>query len=155
MNYIKVSIKEELPKSGLFVTAIDIEGNQRVYCHNNDDTWTMRDADGINSPNNNLQITDWLKPSFSEDEIRWLKKNYWIGFGVSKTEYTRKSSHDDGSDSYLLRLEDDGGLYYWSMIPVNIDCDTAKSDTEIIIRKYKTFDDFKNNNPYLENIKVR
>ena len=57
----EISIEEELPPIGKFVTTIDEAGQQRVHRMNEDGTWFMRDANGTNSPNNNLLITHWLK----------------------------------------------------------------------------------------------
>ena len=150
MNYRKVSIKEELPMVGKFVTTIDEAGEHRVYRLNNDATWFMRDSDGINSPNNNLPITHWLKPEFSQDEIKYLESKYWFAESIDKTSFTRKSIHDNHSDAYSLRISENGDIVYWSMTPVNVDCDSGKSDTETITRKYKTFEDFKSNKHYDE-----
>jgi hypothetical protein len=65
MYFEKVSIENELPQIGKFVTTIDEANEQRVYRLVQVEpiglSWNMRDADGINSPNNNLKITHWLK----------------------------------------------------------------------------------------------
>lgn len=64
MFYQKVSIKEELPPLGKFVTTIDSENEHRVFRLVDTSEglmWNMRDADGSNSPNNNNTITHWLK----------------------------------------------------------------------------------------------
>jgi len=52
-------------------------------------------------------------------------------------------------------MDDSGEIVYWSMQPVNVDCDSGKHDTQFITRKYKTFDDFRSRNFYYENIKER
>lgn len=65
MYFEKVSIEKELPQIGKFVTTIDEANQQRVYRLVKVEpiglSWNMRDTDGINSPNNNLKITHWLK----------------------------------------------------------------------------------------------
>jgi hypothetical protein len=63
----KVSILQELPPVGQFVTTIDKDGQHRVYRMNGDKTWCMRDLDGRESPNNNLPITHWLKEGIDRD----------------------------------------------------------------------------------------
>ena len=59
-TYIAIPVKERMPPEGKWVTTIDIDDNERVYRFING-TWNMRDADGENSPNNNLEITLWLE----------------------------------------------------------------------------------------------
>lgn len=65
MYFRKISIKEELPPIGKFVTTIDKDSEHRVYRLEKIEPvglfWNMRDADGINSPSNNTEITHWLK----------------------------------------------------------------------------------------------
>lgn len=56
----KISITDRLPEYGKFVTTIDTAGEHRVYRFA-ETGWNMRDADGTNSPNNNLAITHWLE----------------------------------------------------------------------------------------------
>lgn len=65
--YQAISIKRELPPVGKFVTTIDTAGEQRVYRINEDKTWSMRDLDGSDSPNNNLPVIYWLKESIDLD----------------------------------------------------------------------------------------
>lgn len=66
MYFKKVSVKEKMPPLDKFVTTIDEAGEHRVYRRvsiegvPDGENWNMRDADGINSPNNNLPITHWL-----------------------------------------------------------------------------------------------
>jgi hypothetical protein len=65
MYFKKVSVTERLPELNKFVTTIDEAGEHRVYRLVNvepvGNSWNMRDADGINSSNNNLPITHWLE----------------------------------------------------------------------------------------------
>jgi hypothetical protein len=58
--YRKVLISERLPEIGKFVTTIDEAGEHRVY-RLTEHGWNMRDADGDNSPNNNLPMIYWLE----------------------------------------------------------------------------------------------
>lgn len=58
--YIAHPIKDKLPSEGVWVTTIDIADNERVYKYEKG-AWIMRDANGINSPNNNVEITLWLE----------------------------------------------------------------------------------------------
>lgn len=60
MYFKKVPLTERLPEQGKFVTTIDTANEHRVY-RLTEYGWNMRDADGINSPNNNLEITHWLE----------------------------------------------------------------------------------------------
>lgn len=60
MYYKKISVEERFPEIGKFVTTIDTDNQHRVY-RLTEYGWNMRDADGINSPNNNLCITHWLE----------------------------------------------------------------------------------------------
>ena len=137
MIFIKTELSKELPQSGVYVTTIDESGQHRVYKHNNDNTWTMRDADGSESPNNNLIITHWLKPAFSDDELEYLKSIGWFSYSLDKTELTRESNQFTG---YSLTIQADGTIKYWSMEPFNIDCDTGKSDTKTNSIVYNSFE---------------
>lgn len=65
--YKTISIKKQYPKIGEFVTTIDKNGEHRVCKMNKDNSFTMRDADGVNSPNNNIEITHWLKKCDKDD----------------------------------------------------------------------------------------
>jgi hypothetical protein len=56
----KVKVSERLPEMGKFVTTIDLANEHRVY-RLTENGWNMRDADGDNSPNNNLPIIFWLE----------------------------------------------------------------------------------------------
>jgi len=67
--YKKVSLKEELPPVGEYVTVIDEKDNYRAYAMNKDGSWTLRDSDGINSPNNNLKLTHWIKKCDRDDYL--------------------------------------------------------------------------------------
>ena len=60
MYFKAVSVEERLPEVGKWVTTIDTAGEHRVY-RLMEHGWDMRDADAINSPNNNLHITHWLE----------------------------------------------------------------------------------------------
>ena len=60
MIFKAISIKDELPPLNKFVTTIDEAGEHRVY-RLTEHGWNMRDAAGINSPNDNLPILYWLK----------------------------------------------------------------------------------------------
>ncbi len=77
MYYKKVSIEEKFPPLMKFVTTIDENGEHRVY-RLTKHGWNMRDGDGINSPNNNLQITHWLEEvdlielEKIEKELTWI-----------------------------------------------------------------------------------
>nr|ARK13034.1 hypothetical protein A6C57_23345 [Fibrella sp. ES10-3-2-2] len=57
----KVDVAQRMPPMGAWVTTIDTANEHRVY-RLTEHGWNMRDADGINSPNNNLPITHWLEP---------------------------------------------------------------------------------------------
>lgn len=59
--YKTILVEKEYPPVGEFVTTIDEDGKHRVYKINKDRTWTLRDSDGVDSPPNNLKITQWLK----------------------------------------------------------------------------------------------
>ncbi len=93
--------------------------------------------------------TDRKNRKFTEEEVKYLKSRGWFTYGDDDI-FTRKSSHDDGSDSYSLKIDEEGDVVYWSMVPVNVDCDTGKSDTEYTTSKYKTFEDFKAYKHYYE-----
>ena len=58
--YRKVDVAERLPELMKFITTIDTDNEHRVYRFT-DYGWNMRDANGDNSPNNNLPITHWLE----------------------------------------------------------------------------------------------
>lgn len=60
MTYNKIAVKDRLPELGKWVTTIDEANEHRVY-RLMEHGWNMRDADGINSPNNNLPILYWLE----------------------------------------------------------------------------------------------
>jgi len=90
---------------------------------------------------------------FAKEEINYLKNNHWVYY--SNNYFTRKSSHDDGSDHYSLKKDEVGNIIYWAMYPTNVDCDSGKCDMETVTRKYKTFMDFKNNNHYCEDISIK
>lgn len=55
-----VKISQRLPELGVWVTIIDSAGEHRVY-RRTEYGWNMRDADGDNSPNNNLDLVYWLE----------------------------------------------------------------------------------------------
>ena len=65
MYFKKVSVTEKLPQLNKFVTTIDEAGEHRVYRRVQNNAvnyyWNVRDADGKNSPDNNLPITHWLE----------------------------------------------------------------------------------------------
>lgn len=60
MYFRTISVIERLPENGKWVTTIDEAGEHRVYRFT-EGAWNMRDADGVNSPNNNLPIMYWLE----------------------------------------------------------------------------------------------
>ena len=68
--YRKVKVSERLPEAGKFVTTIDEAGEHKVY-RLTEHGWNMRDADGDNSPNNNLPIIFWLEEikEYGSEEI--------------------------------------------------------------------------------------
>ena len=103
MIYRKISIKSRLPTVGIFVTAIDEKGNFGIYRMNEDESWTMRDCSSDLSPDNNLGITHWLKPEFSDDEIEHLRRMNWefdrIGESLLQKSVYGTSSHS--YDSYI------------------------------------------------------
>ncbi len=68
MYFKKVSITEKEPPLNKFVTTIDEAGEQRVY-RLTDYGWNMRDADGENSPCNNLPITHWLEEANEPEKL--------------------------------------------------------------------------------------
>lgn len=69
--YRKVLVAERLPELMKFVTTIDEANEHRVY-RLTEHGWNMRDADGDNSPNNNLQITHWLEEIEEVEELGGL-----------------------------------------------------------------------------------
>jgi hypothetical protein len=64
--YKKIDVLERLPELMKFVTTIDSSNEHRVF-RLTKEGWNMRDADGDNSPNNNLRITHWLE-EFDDSE---------------------------------------------------------------------------------------
>ena len=76
--YVAVPITERLPEIGKFVTTIDKNGQERVF-RLTDNGWNMRDADGANSPNNNLEITHWLEkmPERMNEKIMKAYHNWY------------------------------------------------------------------------------
>lgn len=60
-----MSVKERLPEENVFVLTLDKKGGVAIYRLVSYGTspittaWNMRDADGINSPPNNYEITHW------------------------------------------------------------------------------------------------
>ncbi len=60
MYYRKVAIADRLPEKMKFVTTIDSANEHRVY-RLTEHGWNMRDADGAESPNNNLPMIYWLE----------------------------------------------------------------------------------------------
>lgn len=66
--YRKISIDERLPDLMQFVTTIDANNEHRVY-RLTEQGWNMRDADGINSPDNNTPITHWLEEVPDAEEL--------------------------------------------------------------------------------------
>lgn len=94
----KVKVSERLPEVGKFVTTIDEAGEHRVY-RLTEYGWNMRDADGNNSPNNNLPITCWLEEFDGTELERKAKLLDEIDESVSKFY----DEDDEGN-------QDEGGL---------------------------------------------
>lgn len=83
MHFKAVSVKERLPEKGTFVTTIDKANEHRVY-QLTDHGWNMRDADGMNSPNNNLPITHWLEEVDLSEQLSKARKWEALGEKISK-----------------------------------------------------------------------
>lgn len=145
MNYNKISIKEELPQTGIFVTTIDSKNNRHKYCLNNDGSWRMLGTKGTKSENNNFEILYWLKPEYSQEEIDYLLSRGFKASGVDGSWYTKPT---DNFRRCSIVLQPNGELHYSSHYPINVDCDDGSYDTEHCEMKFKSFDDFKLNNPY-------
>lgn len=58
--YRAIPLEEELPPINKYVITRDEDGEHIVY-RRTEYGWNMRDTNGINTPNDNLKITHWLK----------------------------------------------------------------------------------------------
>lgn len=105
MYFKKVLIAERLPEKGKFVTVIDIVGNHRVF-RLTDNGWNMRDADGDNSPNNNLEITSWLEEVDMSTIERKATKWDELGEKIAKC-YESDEDDDDSDEKPVERMDDD------------------------------------------------
>ncbi len=99
-----------------------------------------------------------MMQKFTEEEITYFTSKGWFFEGIETYELSRKGSYGDSYhhyDSYSLRKDVEGNIVFWSMMPVNIDCDSGKYDTQYVTVKYKTLEDYKNNNPYFKDIETK
>ena len=112
MYYKKIAVAERLPDIGKFVTTIDEANEHRVY-RLTEFGWNMRDADGTNSPNNNLPILYWLEETDltemiskaeawehlilnnGNETIHWSKKQFEEFLDTKDWEDTIKNMHRD------------------------------------------------------------
>jgi len=60
--YVPVSVQNRFPPEGIYVSVVDTRGEIAIYKYNGQyQGWSMRDAMGINSPDDNCQIVCWLE----------------------------------------------------------------------------------------------
>jgi hypothetical protein len=87
MYYKKISVKERQPQLNKFVTTIDVNNEHRIY-RLTENGWNMRDSDGTNSPNNNLEIEYWL------EEVSDIDNNTEKSLDVTSVEDAKNKVSD-------------------------------------------------------------
>lgn len=115
MYFKKVLIKDRLPELMKFVTTIDLNDEHRVY-RLTEYGWNMRDADGDNSTNNNIELVYWLEEVNEKIEE---KANNWdkLGKQIERCYLDEDGNELSEEDSEFIDLGTIGELaaiaYKW------------------------------------------
>lgn len=76
----------------------------------------------------------------------WLEENRRHEFGIN---HILKHTNQ-GFGRYSLTKQDNGEIEYRAHYPINVDPDDGRYDTKHELKVYRTFDDYVNDNPYIE-----